>query len=311
MFRGALSVLPLLLLFGLVSIPEAGAQHSKRNTISIWEVRDEDNVVYLAGSVHLLRESDLPIPAGYYRAYQDSDHIYFELDMAQISQPEMKRRMIELGRLPENQNLSFYLSGKTLRKLHRHVAEKGIPGHMMDRLKPGMVLLTLSALSAGEKGASADNGVEALLYRRCVEDRKATSGLETPEFQLSMFDGFSPDLLEKLIHEAIEESGPDENLVENLIQAWREGDCDAVEKLIFDQSPESAAVHEIVMAKRNRSWLPVIEKSIAGKRNEMFVVGAGHLIGKDGVVDLLRKKGYRVRQLTNESLVNLSAGRLR
>ncbi|MDF1754694.1 MAG: TraB/GumN family protein [Verrucomicrobiales bacterium] len=280
------------------------AQSPTPKSVSIWEIRDHDNVVYLAGSVHLLRESDLPIPDCYFRAYRECKHVYFELDMKLVGQPEMKQRMLEMAQLPPEMTLSRFIPKETLARLQTYVRSKGVSAKTLNHLKPGMVIPTLSALSAREMGASPDNGIESLIYSRCKEDGTSVSGLETPEYQLSMFDELDPKSLDRLINQAIDDADKPADTLEKLLKAWRHGDNDTLDKLITEKTPRGGNVHDVVMVKRNQNWLPVIEQSIKSSQNDLFLVGAGHLVGPDGIVQMLTTKGYQVTQLNRDSLQN-------
>jgi uncharacterized protein YbaP (TraB family) len=263
----------------------------------VWKLGDGDNTVYVAGSVHLLREDDFPLPEVFDVAYEDSSELVFEVDMALLSGPEAIATMKRLGTFPLGERLSDHLGEDTYARLQDYLLSRRLPAATFDRLKPGLVFLTISSLEAMRLGARADLGLETRYYQRADEDGKPSRGLETIEFQLSRFDELTEKEVDQLLRDTLEDIDEMPDLITELIEAWKSGSTRELDKLLNEQFGKDDRVRELLLTDRNRNWVPEIEKALAGKKNIMFIVGAAHLVGKDSVIDLLRKKGYRVEKL--------------
>ncbi len=294
------ATITLLAVAFATSIPgQAFAQEKKASGKScIWKISDTGSTVYLAGSVHLLRKIDMPIPSAYARVYEDSDEVIFEVDMATMSDPSMLLKLQKLGSLPEGETLGDHLSEKTMTALRAYLGASGIPAMLMEKLKPGMLLITISSLEAMKLGASPELGLETTFYKRCVEDGKPSSGLETLEYQLSRFDELTDEEVDKELAEGLEKIGEAAEVLGGLIAAWKVGDVEKMNEILTEQMVEDSPIQKLLLTDRNKNWIPAIEKALAGKKNTMFLVGAAHLVGEDSVVDILQKKGLKVEQLS-------------
>lgn len=288
---------PASLLALSLSLSLSFAKEPKMATI--WTVSDEDSTVYLAGSVHLLREKDMPVPSGFDKAYAESEELVFEIDMAAMSDPGMAQEMRKLGSLPEGESLGDKFDPKTMKRLRSYLTKRKMAVEVFDSMTPGMVYLMIGSLEAARIGAKPELGLETRYYEKSVEDGKPSKGLETAAFQMSRFNEFDLEMIQQLINEALDEVDQGKDTLSTIIAAWRSGNEKALSELIVEQTAPSPKLHEVLLTDRNKSWIPEVEKHLATDRDVMFLVGAAHLVGEDSVVDLMREKGYQVLQLAN------------
>ncbi len=273
--------------------------------VSIWKITDLDNTVYLAGSVHLLRAEDLPLPASYYKVYNDSAEIVFEVDMALMKDPAVLQGIRSKGMLPRGKSLRDHFSENTVRRIQQYASPFGLQPAIINQMKPSMVFITVSTLEAVRLGAKPQLGLEFTFHDKTVKDGKPSRGLETAEFQLSRFDSIEDKELENLLNASLDEADKRNNELGPLIAAWKVGDGAQLDKLISKHMEEGSNIRRLLLAERNQNWIPEIEKAVAGSTNIMFLVGAAHLVGNDSVVQLLRTKGHTVTQM--DSIVKKSA----
>lgn len=266
----------------------------------IWKVSKGDSTAYLAGSVHLLREKDMPIPPIFGEVYEKADEIVFEIDMAEMMDPAMAMKMIALGALPAGESLTDDFSKETMEKLRGYLSERKMPTGMFDRFTPGMVYLTLSSIEATRNGARPDLGMEAQFFLKSQEDEKPSRGLETPEYQMSRFNELEKGEIERLINESLDDLDDAGEQLDAIITAWKTGDSDMISELLLDQMESDSTVREVLLTQRNKNWIPQIEESLSSGKTVLFLVGAAHLVGDDSVIDLLEKKGHAVAQLEFE-----------
>lgn len=267
----------------------------------VWKIRDGDNTVYLAGSVHLLREEDHPVSTAYDLAYADSAEVVFEVDMGEMTSPEGMAKMQRLGMYPPEDSLEKHLKPGTIEQIRRYLGthESGAMLTLaLPRLKPGMVFLSISSLEAMRLKARPDLGLEMVFHQRAKADGKPVRGLETIEFQMTLFDRFTDAEIDDLLAKTLQDTDQMPEVLERMIALWHAGDADGLDRLLNEEMAEGGErLKKLLLTGRNESWLPEIEKALRGSKNVLFLVGAGHLVGKEGVVELLRKKGLPVEKV--------------
>lgn len=296
----------LLLAAGFASLPAAPAQQTApapERQGSVWKVSDADSTVYLAGSVHLLREEDHPIAATYDEAYADSAEVVFEVDMAEMLSPDGMAKMQALGTYPADDSLDRHLKPETIEQIRQYLATHPsgaayLPG--LPRLRPGMIFLSISSLEAMRLKARPDLGLEIIYHQRATADGKPTRGLETLEYQMGLFNALTDAEIDALLAKTLADAAGMPEVLEKLITHWHAGDDEALDQLLndeMDSADDGGRFKKLLLTDRNRAWVPEIEKALKGSRNVFFLVGAGHLVGEEGVVALLREKGYTVEKV--------------
>lgn len=285
----------LLLLLALGGSAGAGGGAS-----SVWKVTGGTSSVYLAGTVHLLREADQPIPPVFDAAYARCRKLYFEVDLAQMATPESRRLMAELSLLPDGGLLRERISDDVYLKLSAYLKQAGYPDTAaFDRLNPGIAAMSLASIEAVRLGARADLGVEPQFDRKARVDGKKTVGLETVEFQMRLFDQLTAAEQGELLRLTVENIGDTKKDLPDLIQAWKEGNAAKLDEILNRHLAGRERLVEVILGSRNRAWLPVVEQALKSQDGDaLFLVGVGHLVGRQGLIQLLAARGYQVVQWT-------------
>ncbi len=263
----------------------------------VWKIKGSQNTVYIAGSVHLLRQEDYPLPTAYDIAYKDSSRLYFEIDMAEMNDPATIKRMQKLGTYSTRDSLRRHVSPGTFRLLAEHLTSRGLPTLLFEQMKPGLLAISLSSMEAMRMGARADLGLEVRYHQLAVKDGKPSAGLETVEFQVTLFDKLNDREQDRMLRATLEKIDDTQKILKGLIEAWKVGDTQAMDTLLNEEFKEDPKLKSILIDKRNQSWIPKIEKAFLGHENVLFIVGTGHLVGKGSVIDLLKKRGYFPMQM--------------
>jgi uncharacterized protein YbaP (TraB family) len=167
----------------------------------------------------------------------------------------------------------------------------------LNLFKPWALALTLQALEWQKAGFNADLGIDTHFYDMAKAAGKSTKGLETLEFQISRFDEMSMDLQERLLAETLKELETTQASFVKLADAWKSGDVGAVETIVLDDLKSEPAMYRRLLVERNQAWLPQIEALFSRPQPAFVVVGAAHLIGPDGLLQILRARGYKIDQL--------------
>ena len=116
------------------------------------------------------------------------------------------------------------------------------------------------------------------------------------EFQINLITGFSKEDGEDLLKSTLQDMKTLKSELNELLKAWETGDGAKLEKLLNDSMKDSPPIYKRMVTDRNRNWLPKIESLARGNKNAIVIVGAAHLVGKDGVVEMLKAKGWKVTQ---------------
>jgi uncharacterized protein YbaP (TraB family) len=165
-------------------------------------------------------------------------------------------------------------------------------------MEPWAVALLYSATQMTRAGLDPQLGVEEQLLRRAAVDHKPITGLETLEFQLSLFDSLSPEAQARLLEMTVAEAGDVERELDGMGTAWRSGDASQLERLLLREYREFPDLYESLVYRRNRDWVPQVEALLQGKDDVLVVVGALHLVGERGLIDLLRRRGLQPESYT-------------
>ncbi|MEA1949544.1 MAG: TraB/GumN family protein [Thermodesulfobacteriota bacterium] len=261
---------------------------------SLWKVQLHTSVTYIGGTCHVLRKSDYPLPEEFLKAYEDSDIIIFETELDELNRPETQEMIIKNGIYNDDLSLDKVLSPQTYNLLRRYCETSGIPVFSLNKLKPSMVVLTLLGLELQKLGIN-QAGVDNYFHHKATTEGKKIEGLESVkeqiEFVLSMGQGSEDDFIDH----AIRELKKTRQIINELISAWKQGDEDKLYKLcLAPMKKEYPNLYATLIAERNREWLSKIERYLQTPQNEFILVGVGHLVGADGIIDHLRRSGYRV-----------------
>jgi uncharacterized protein YbaP (TraB family) len=263
----------------------------------MWKATGATGVVYLIGSVHLLTADYYPLDPAFEEAFKTADLLVEELDMREMLAPSSQLQMLTRGTLPAGQTLDKVISPETLNAIVKKFSELGMPIEPMKQFKPWLVSLLLQGLEWQKAGFDADLGLDKHFYDIAVAQGKTVQGLETLSFQLSQFDEMSMAMQDRLLAETLKELETTKTSFVHLADAWRVGDAPEIERIVLRDLKAEPQMYERLLVSRNRTWLPKVEALFARSKASFVVVGAAHLVGTDGLLQMLRAKGYTIEQL--------------
>jgi len=260
----------------------------------MWRVQKGETTLYLLGSIHALKEDAYPLPAAIEAAFDEAEIAVFEIDLDDMTKAAIK--MMSAGSLEKGRTLEEVVGPETWSEFETHVGGSGFEASLYQGMKPWIAALTVAAFELSKHGYLATAGLDTYLSRRADETGKDRLALETVEFQVGLFADLSPEhSLAFLVYtlEDLETMIPE---MDRLYRDWRVGNLKAVEEALLEGFEEFPDVFERMVVERNQSWMPQIEQLLAGDRDAMVVGGSAHLVGEQGVINLLRAKGYIVEQ---------------
>ena len=264
---------------------------------SVWMARSSKASVYLAGSFHMLRASDYPLPAEFFRAYNDSRKIIFEVPPGETESPEYMEKFLSLAIYNDGTTLKEHITTAAYAKAESFCKERNYPLEQYQFFKPTFLVMTLTVSEMNKIGADPQKGIDYFFKDKAMQDGKATGSLETVDQQISLLTSMDANLGSDQILESIGELKQIEVMLGELLSVWRKGDEAKMEELYIKDLKLYPKLYQTLIVDRNNKWMRNIEGYLNGSGNTMVVVGAAHLIGADGLVNLLRKRGYKVVKL--------------
>jgi uncharacterized protein len=282
-----------LCLLGSLSLP---AQHA-RAAAAVWTVRGAHGTVYLAGSVHLLPANDATLPAAFDRAYADSSLLVMELDLGKLDPQELAGWMQQHGTLSGDSTLRSVLGAQRYARLSAAASSLGAPMSLLDKQSPWLIGVELAELQYLHLGYDAAQGVDEQLLRHAQADGKPTAGLETVDEELGGLERLPRTDQVKILDQTLSELKDAESDMRVVLSAWRRGDAARLSTLLSKEYREFPALYRPLVTERNQHWLPQIEQFLQAHHNTLVVVGALHLVGPGGLLELLRQDGYQPAQL--------------
>jgi uncharacterized protein YbaP (TraB family) len=280
-----------------VACGASGNQPDTASPSSVWRVEKDGKQVYLAGTIHLLRKADYPLPAVFEQAYTGSSKLVFELPPGSDENSQVASRMRQLGMYAGDDELGRHVSAATMQKVRKWATEKGLQESVVKKFRPWFLSLTIAATEYQILGADPARGVDTYFEKKAKVDQKPGEGLESVEFQLGIFAKLNEKLQENLLEQTLGESESLPKDFDELIVAWRKGHSDKLQELLFRDADKYPELLEEFLLKRNRAWVAPILKYLERDEKVMILVGAGHLGGKGGVIALLKEKGCVVTQV--------------
>lgn len=264
---------------------------------SVWRVEKDGKYIYVGGTIHLLRKEDHPLPAVFTQAYADSTRLVFELPPDSDTDARVVELMRQMGSYPGAETIADHVKPATLEMINEWADASGYPRAMLHKLRTWCLALTVAAVEYGKLGADPQRGVDAHFEALAKKDGKPAEGLETVEFQLGIFGGLSDKLQEELLLQTFTEAKSVAKDFAELISAWRAGDSQRLQEFLFRDAEKYPELMEDFLFKRNRAWIPPLLKHLEKGEKAYVLVGAGHLGGDQGILELLKKQGCTITQL--------------
>ena len=271
------------------------AEYLRLNDTSLWVVSDGVNQLYLGGTIHILHESDFPLPPAFLSAYEAAETVVFEYDPAiPITDTDIER-----FNLPEGESLYDYIPPGTEAVLNDFLDEFGVTLDDYARRRPEFFSSVLFFLGARSLGYGP--GVEDYFTNLSSSELKPTGGLETVQDQQdAITEGNSNPLINWnlvfLLRLAYIQGGQLDVDLRQLIDEWRMGDTAPLAASNAQSKLTNPQQYESVIANRNRNWIPVIESYLQSPEVELVLGGFAHFAGPDNVLSLLEEMGYSVER---------------
>jgi uncharacterized protein YbaP (TraB family) len=278
------------------------AAFAKADPLPLWELETDNGRVFMMGSVHFLRASDYPLPAGLEAAYQLADTLVMEVDMDDLDPMQAQTILTDIGTNPNGAGLSSVIGASAYAEASGLAQELGVPLMLFDQFKPWFAALSITQLRMMQLGFDPNWGIETQLTAKARGDGKPVLGLETLEQQLGFLDKLDDETQKVFLLQSLQDATELENEVSTIMTAWRSGNSAALEELLIEGLQEAPRLFDSILVQRNRNWVPQIIDLSRQPGDVLIIVGAMHLVGDDSVLEMLADRGIQSRQLSNSDL---------
>ncbi len=299
-----MKLLTLVLLVGVLSgsagaaesIPNSQATEPDQGRHFLWRVVGSNGTeVFLLGSIHALPKDAYPLAAEINDALNSARSVFFEVDMEDTS--ALGGRMMAAGALPPERRLGDVLDSETRRLLDAYLEVSGLSFGAFEAMRPWMAALALTSIELMKAGFSAESGLDLHLAQRARRQGKTIQAFETADYQIGLFSDMDEDESRAFLRYTLKDMDTVASQLGSLTEAWKKGDIETLESLLTEAFADEPELFDRLVTVRNLAWLPRIEDLLKGDGTSMVVVGALHLVGPGGLIEVLRERGYRVEQL--------------
>jgi uncharacterized protein len=285
-----------VVLVALTFCTTSAAQTAATGKSFLWKVHAGSKVLYLAGSVHALGADSYPLSAAYENAFNAAGTLVEEINLAEAEQLSAAPMLLAKGLYTDGRTFESAVAKDTATLVATRLKGTGIPIEMIRTMKPWMVMLLITAFEAQKAGLDAALGLDKHFFDKARAAGKPVLALETAESQIDRFDKMPETLQEQMLRSTLTELELQRNSIAAMIAAWKSGDAPAIEKMALSSFDGYRGAYTSLIVERNNNWVPQIEACMAKPQPCLVVVGAAHLVGPDGLLTLLKNKGYQIEQ---------------
>ena len=285
--------LPCIALIALASIASSAENAEKKSFL--WRVSSGDRTVSLLGSIHYMKADAYPLSPAIEGAFEGAGIVVFETDIDQMGKAAVS--MLAAGTLEGDETLKDVVSKEILQEVSQRLDDLGMGIGAFKKMKPWMVAMGLTSYELMRAGYLGSEGIDAYFSSRATASGKPQKGLESIEYQVSLFAEMSAEESAEFLQYTLTDLDTMIPLVDEIMVAWNRGDSAWIEDLLVDGFSDHETLFDRLVTQRNVRWLPQIDELFQGDIDALVVVGSLHLVGEQGLIEMLKAKGYEVEQL--------------
>lgn len=284
-------------LINSVLFSQANELQAKETKKIFYKITTDSSEVFLLGSIHFGKAEWYPMAKPIENAFKKSDYLVTEIDINNVDPMLMMNYMT----LKDGTTLKSKLKLENYKKILQAFESLGMNEAMVQNLRPWFAAVTYQTLKSTEESElDQTNGVDLYFTKKANESKKKIKEIETAESQINLlveFDNFADEVIESVDKETKDST----NEIDELVSAWENGDEEKIDSILNQQDkdfPQMSGLMEKILTKRNVNMADSIVKYLKEKKTYFVIVGAGHLVGEKGIVNLLKKKkSYKIERL--------------
>ncbi|MEK7322696.1 MAG: TraB/GumN family protein [Pseudomonadota bacterium] len=278
--------------------PSAIALQSARNLV--WKASAPGGTVYFMGSIHFGTPEMYPLSPAVTQAFTHADALVVEADVLAVDPQQLAGIVADKAMYQDGSTLQAALPPALWRRLTEITAGMGVPVSLLERQKPWFASMTLTALALRQNGFDEELGVDYHFLKLANQQRKRVIELESVKQQLDLFDRFSQQEQVVMLEQTLDDIARGPRFLREMLSAWKAGDETRLDDLLNEEyrtTKTAQRMYRILIVDRNALMAGKIADMLRRGGTYFVVVGAGHLVGKESVVNLLRGKGYQLEKL--------------
>lgn len=265
---------------------------------AMWHMSDKDSEVWLFGTVHLLPPELRWRTKAFNKALAAADTVYLEVDVRKWSTDNFSLYLRQVGTNSNFVTLSSILGSADTQRLVNAADSLGIPPQRLNQFRPWAAFLVLARSQYIAQGLATHTGADSVISAVASAAGKRLAYFETMEQQVEIFASLSPRMEKELLISTLDDFDNTTARTDKLVEAWMRGEEVGLDQVADEHSDtEALAFEDALLGKRNRAWVRQITKIMAGSGKTFIAVGAAHMPGEQGLITLLRAKGYKVKKL--------------
>lgn len=264
---------------------------------AIWVVKDEDSILYLFGTVHLLPDDLVWQKEDMRQAFDAAGTIFFEIDTSPETQVNATVLTTRLGLRNDGSRLSDNLDNYQLNLMEAAANNGNLTIAALDTMQPWLAAEYLTFAAAQNAGLSAELSADEALKSRAVRGGKNVIYLESLETQIKASADLPKDIQLDILTETLEQFNALGQDASDIANQWSIGGTDYLtEKLILPMTSRNPEVYDRLLRDRNQAWAKTLSRFMEESGTGFVAVGTAHLLGKDSLLSELGKQGYIVER---------------
>lgn len=272
----------------------------------LWEVENGKTKMYLLGSIHLMPESTYPLNPIIESSFNESDILAIEADPTKIDQAKVQQLIMNTGMYPQGETLKENIDTELYQKIETVFTTFGMPMQQIDMFKPWFVGFNLAMLEIQKTKLDPKLGIDMHFIEKAKNKDIEIIELENGYDQLKLLTSFPEEAQEQYLEYSLDNYENVQEMFDTMLKAWTTGDAElmntATKQKMLDfckTMPGLEEYYEKMFLQRDIKIVEKLDKILKSNDGKTYfvVVGAGHLIGEDGLLQLLKDNGYKTKQL--------------
>jgi len=265
----------------------------------LWKIQSNESTLFLLGSVHMASKKLYPLNKIIEDSFGKASVLAVELNENKVNPEEMQQMIVNHGMYRDDDSIKAHISTDLFNLLEKFLSDNKIQNTALYKYKPGILSMVLSSIHARNLGYTTEFGIDHYFINKAEQQNKLIVELESMEEQLSLFVNMPNQSL--MLQYTLDELSTMNDEFDDMLKYWKYGDHKKLNELTIleplQKHPELEPIFEKLFFARNRRMTASIVSFLESKQTYFVIVGAGHLIGSSGILELLRKRHYSVKQL--------------
>jgi len=262
-----------------------------------WKISFHGKTAHILGSIHLATKDIYPLHPKIERAFKQARCLVLETTDRQDS--TFVKLMLKHAMYPAGQSLRKNLSPSAYKALARKIKKLGQNIKTYNKFKPWFLAVALSIITLQRAGYSPELGIDFHFENKAKKLGKKITGLDSNTRYVKLFAFLNRSIQEVFLNYMIQNIDQSVREADRMIHAWKTGNTKMLASIFertFKKYPRTRKLKKLLLDDRNIDWARKILPMLRSGKKLFIVVGAGHLVGKGNLLELLQKAGCRIHQ---------------